>query len=315
MRPCRLGFPYIPVILVLSTAMGGCAVLGNVRTGKSSVVQMEQQIKTRQEQLAELSPGAVLVAPESLGAVRALVGEMEFFGTRKDFGQVQRLDVKVGPLLDRIRDEISGIASGGNIPEKIRLQHRLTAARAEIKSLHDDLDVVNGVRESEAQASTRRLAAMEAARDNAVREVVRTRARIQGMASPAEAAAMFAEARVIIDRMNEDAFNEQAKDYLSQGRKFLQNGKKEMERQNPGGAAYLFDLISTLYESFRGIDSKVLTVNTRKVNLRAMPNSSSKKLGLLSHGEKVTGQEKKGNWILVRTTSGLRGWIHSNYLQ
>ncbi|GBE15472.1 MAG TPA: hypothetical protein ENH32_01490 [Proteobacteria bacterium] len=210
----------------------------------------------------------------------------------------------------------------GNLPETVHLQSRLDAARTElkkanreIKSLRDDLEIVSGVREMEAQVFTKRLAVMEAARDDAVREVVRTRARIQGMASPAEAAAMFAEARVIIDRMTEDAFNEQAMDYLGQGRKYLQNGKQEMERQNPGGAAYLFDLISALYESYRGIDSRTLTVNTRTVNIRAMPNASSRKLGLLSHGDKVTGQDKKGNWILVRTTSGLRGWVHSKYLQ
>ena len=188
-------------------------------------------------------------------------------------------------------------------------------AKREVKALREDLRTINGVREIEARYFARRLAAMEAARDDAVKEVVRTRARIQGMASPAEAAAMFAEARVILDRMKEDAFNEQALDYISQGRRYLQDGRKEMENQNPGGAAYLFDLISTLYESYGGIDSKTLTVSTRMVNLREMPDPSSKKLGVLSRGDKVKGQKKKGDWIQVRTTSGLQGWVHSKYLK
>ncbi len=195
------------------------------------------------------------------------------------------------------------------------LRKELVQVRAENRALKGELEILNGARKIDAEAYSGRLAAVEAARDEAIKEVVRTRARIKGMASPAEAAAMFAEARVIIDRMSEEAYNDQAGDFVRLGKRYLENGREEMEKQNPGGAAFLFDLISTQYESFRAIDPRVMTVNTKKASLRASAAASSKRLGLLSYGEKVEGLAKKGSWVRVKTSSDLRGWVHSDLLR
>ncbi|TNF45200.1 SH3 domain-containing protein [bacterium] len=197
--------------------------------------------------------------------------------------------------------------------EKLRAD--LDQVRAENRALKEELKILNGARKIDAQTYARRLAAVEAARDEAIKEVVRARARIQGMASPAEAAAMFAEARVIIDRMSEEAYNDQAVDFMKLGKRYLENGREEMEQQNPGGAAYLFNLISSLYESFQATDPRAMTVNTKKASLRASATASSKRLGLLSYGEKVEGLARQGKWIRVDTPSNLKGWVHSDLLR
>ena len=195
------------------------------------------------------------------------------------------------------------------------LRKDLAQVRAEKRALKEELEILNGARRIDAQTYTRRLTAVEAARDEAIKEVVRARARIQGMASPAEAAAMFAEARVIIDRMSEEAYNDQAIDFMKLGKRYLESGREEMEQQNPGGAAFLFDLVSTLYESFRATDPMVMTVNTKKASLRASSTTSSKRLGVLSYGHKVEGLARQGKWVRVDAGSNLKGWIHSDLLR
>jgi hypothetical protein len=226
-------------------------------------------------------------------------------------------DVKTGSDTAPDQQVETGINSEDSVTEAEleKLKEELAQVRVENRALKEELEVLNGARRIDAQTYARRLAVIEADRDEAIKEVVRARARIQGMASPAEAAAMFAEARVIIDRMSEEAYNDQAIDFMKLGKRYLESGRVEMEQENPGGAAYLFDLISTLYETFRATDPRVMTVNTKKASLRASATASSKRLGLLSYGEKVEGLARQGKWVRVDTASNLKGWVHSDLLR
>ena len=161
----------------------------------------------------------------------------------------------------------------------------------------------------------RRLEVVQDAREDAIREVVRIRARIQGMASQAGASAMFAEARVILDRMDEEAFNRQALEDLELARSYIARGKGALDTGNPGGAAYLFDLIPGLYESMRKAEPRVVKIDVRIAILRKFPMPSSSKAGSLYWGEVATGIEKSKDWMKVKTSSGKTGWIMKNQVQ
>ncbi len=181
--------------------------------------------------------------------------------------------------------------------------------RAELSRAQGELELLKSVREIENRSFQRTMEAVVAARDEAIREVVRARSRIQGMASPAEAAAMFAEARVIIDRMNEDAFSLPSRNYLDEANRYLRDGRRELDGQNPGGAAYLFDLISTLYQNFRELEPRNLTVAVTAANLRELPTTKARKLDTLFLGDSLQGLEKVEGWFRVRTASRKEGWI------
>jgi len=192
-----------------------------------------------------------------------------------------------------------------------RLQSSQKNLQRQIRSLKSQLKAGKVAQESLAN----RLEVCQAAREEAVREVVRMRARIQGMASQAGASAMFAEARVILDRMEEEAFNAQALEDLDLARSYMARGKGALDTGNPGGAAYLFDLIPGLYEGMKKGDPRKVKVSVSVAALRKTPKSTAQKLDSLYAGELATGLEKNKDWMKVKTSSGQTGWIMSGQVQ
>ena len=192
-----------------------------------------------------------------------------------------------------------------------QFQSREKELKREVRSLSEQLKAEKFVRDS----LSKRLDIAQAAREEAIREVVRIRSRMQGMASQAEASAMFAEARVIIDRMEEEAFSAQALEDLHLARSYMARAKGALGSGNPGGAAYLFDLIPGLYEGMRKIDPRTVKVNVKVASLRESPAPSARKIGSLYWGESATGLEKKVDWIKVRSSSGQEGWIRRSQAQ
>lgn len=181
-----------------------------------------------------------------------------------------------------------------------------------VKELELQLRKLNAKSKAEQVAReslTRRLVIAQTAREDAIREVVRVRARIQGMASQAEASAMFAEARVILDRMEEEAFSTQAAEDLYLARSYMARGKGALDGGNPGGAAYLFDLIPGIYEGMKKADPRSIKINVSAAALRQNPVKSSRRLDTLYWGETATGLAIKKEWIKVKTESGQVGWL------
>ena len=192
-----------------------------------------------------------------------------------------------------------------------QLESRKKELEKELRFMKSKLKAGNVARES----LTRRLEIAQAAREEAIREVVRIRARIQGMASQAEASAMFAEARVILDRMENEAFNEESLAELDLARSYLARGKGALDNGNPGGAAYLFDLIPGVYEGMKKTDPRTIKVSVSIATLRISPAPSSEKVSSLYQGESATGLEKKEDWMKVKTSSGQTGWIMRSQTQ
>jgi hypothetical protein len=192
-----------------------------------------------------------------------------------------------------------------------QLESREKELEKELRLMGSKLKAGTVARES----LTRRLEITQAAREEAIREVVRIRARIQGMASQAEASAMFAEARVILDRMENEAFNKEALAELDLARSYMARGKGALDNGNPGGAAYLFDQIPGVYEVMKKAEPRTIRVNVSIAALRKSPTPSSPKISSLYWGESTTGLEKKKDWIKVKISSGQSGWIRKDQAQ
>ncbi len=299
----RSHFRGLVVFLALTLVLGGCTILQNVKK-KPTDDELARSVMQNKALLDRVKDDALSVAPSEYSQAVALVGEMEHYLSESESDDAWRVEKKVQPLIKKIQSNIKKHPSSTweSDPKQYRAKMALLISEVE------GLKTAN-------RLQARRLESTEAARNDAIKEVVRIRSRMQGMASPTEAAAMFAEARVIIDRMTEDAYNIEAKEYLSLARKFMKDGMAELDGNNPGGAAYLFDLVSATYEDFRGIDSRTLSISVRSAVLRAGPSKSSARKGLLSYGVFVEGLSKKGPWFSVRTSEGLEGWLHESVVR
>ncbi|UCF30182.1 MAG: SH3 domain-containing protein [bacterium] len=318
---CRPEIPsvkWVAVAVLLLAVSAGCTATKGASRAEGEGFDMNSAVKSRAARLEELSDSADMFSPVLLGRARALLGEMEYFRSERNAAEVRRLDGRISVVLDRLQRDINAGAGSGGKGSRVdirRLRSELARATKERDAARDELDLVNGTRKIETQSFEMSMKTVITARDEAIREVVRARSRIQGMASQTEAAAMFAEARVIVDRMSEEAYNVQSREYLKQARVYLADGRQELDGGNPGGAAYLFDLISTLYQNFQGMDPRKLIVIVKGASLRKKPTISSERIGILGLGDEVQGLQKGDGWFMVSTASRQRGWINVNLVR
>ena len=95
----------------------------------------------------------------------------------------------------------------------------------------------------------------------------------------------------------------------------MARGRGALDSGNPGGAAYLFDLIPGLYEGMKKDDPRTVKVIVSVAALRKSPTPSSQKVGSLYEGESATGLENNKDWIKIKTSSGQTGWIRRDQVQ
>ncbi len=275
-------------VLVLGLAFfaASCATGGPTSPSRGAApasTPHQAMLEGHREKVAALEAGGA--RGEKLGEARAYLSELEYFLGKGDVPQSLRLD--------RLLTGVTSGAEGAPGPD----------------TRDDQVALLTRLREVEAERARKRILEMEKERDAAVAEVVRTRARVQGMASGAEASAMFAEARVLVDRMAEEAFNTESTVHLRTARRRLEEGKAEMEKGNPGGAAFLFDQVSNSYNLFRKGNPRQLEVGGESVVLRDRPSASGKVLKTVRRNSFLEGLSRQEGWVQVRDGSGVKGWV------
>jgi|GEM_PF-6648929 len=308
----------ILLIILLAGITSGCAFLDRLRSSEPASKPSEPAMQTLQkrtvqmEDLEQASSGRV---PVELARSRIFLEEMVYFFGKQDYPEVLRLDALLGQSFDSIRAQLE--TGGDPLIRRIEeleeenggLRSSNTGQDSIEKRLKEEIRNLKALSRFEAQSLSNRLAAAEMERDNAIREVVRTRSRIEGLASEAGAAAMHAEARVLVDRMREEAFNMRARELLKQSQTYLESGETELRGGNPGGAAYLFDLVSGLFEEFKNCDPGRLIVTAERSALRESASQSSAVVGSLPRGSNVQGVRMLASWFQVKDSSGRTGWI------
>lgn len=168
------------------------------------------------------------------------------------------------------------------------------------------------------------LDAMEARLAEARLEVVRTMAKLQTVATRAEAASAMAEAEIAVQGLKA-AGGSELRGALAESQGMLAQSSQEFGRQNHGGALYLATQAKNVATAGRarvaGVEragrrqgevlfaAPVRLEVTSRANLRDAPNTGARVVATLDKGAALTATSHVGEWLRVSDASGREGWI------
>lgn len=163
--------------------------------------------------------------------------------------------------------------------------------------------------------------------DEARREVVRSMAKLQSLATRAEAASGIAEAELAVQSLR-NAAGQQAAPEVAQAARLLDLGTAEFDRQNYGGALYLANQAKSVASAARGrllgqdVGSQrqgevpfALPLHlevTGRSNVREGPGPSFKVTYTLPDGAAITAYSYVSDWVRISDDSSRTGWIHQS---
>lgn len=166
--------------------------------------------------------------------------------------------------------------------------------------------------------------------DEARREVLRSMAKVQTLASRAEAASAMAEAEIALQSLRRSA-GDQAAPEVAKAAKLLQDATNEFNRQRYGGALWLANQAKNQAglgrSRFSGADPGALrpgeqlfavplrlqTVGRSK--LREGPGTGYRTLATFEGGKPLTGFSYVDQWMRVADDSGHTGWVFYNLVR
>lgn len=167
---------------------------------------------------------------------------------------------------------------------------------------------------------------LQARLDEARRDVVRTMAKLQTVATRAEAASAMAEAELAVNSLRKVP-GAQATPEVTQAASLLQQSTEVFNRQNYGGALYLANQAKDVAGAGKGrlaagdrtarsgevqFAAPVSLVTTSRGNLRDGPSTRFAVLTTLESGAGLTGFSYVDDWVRVRDGSGRTGWVIAN---
>ena len=154
--------------------------------------------------------------------------------------------------------------------------------------------------------------------DDARREVVRAMAKLQSLATRAEAASGMAEAEIALQALRSaSGTNSQAPapPEYGQGAQLLQLATTEFDQQNYGGALYLATEAKNAAAAGQGrVASDDRGGGTGRANVREGPGAGFKVLFTLETGVPVVAYSYVDQWVRVKDDSDRSGWIHQTLI-
>jgi hypothetical protein len=160
--------------------------------------------------------------------------------------------------------------------------------------------------------------------DDARDEVVRTMAKLQTLASRAEAASAMAEADVALQTLRSSEGSRQLQE-MSQATRFMQQSTAEFTKTNYGGALYLANQAKTAATAGRarlaggnrgsaraGETPFALPIRLRvasRGNVREGPGTNFPVAFAVESGGALTGFSYTDDWVRVSDDAGRSGWI------
>ena len=159
-------------------------------------------------------------------------------------------------------------------------------------------------------------------------EVVRAMAKLQSVASRAQAASAMAEAEVALQTMKTGATADPPE--AAQVTRLVRQSATEFDKQNYGGALYLANQAKTVASSYRGrlgvnrpgaregetlfaVPIKLKT--TSRGNVREGPGTNFAVSFQADSGSSITAYSYADEWIRVSDDGGRSGWIHQSLVE
>ena len=168
---------------------------------------------------------------------------------------------------------------------------------------------------------------LQARLDDARREVVRAMAKLQSLATRAEAASGMAEAEIALQSLRGTG-GQQAVPELGQAAQLLQLATAEFDRQNYGGALYLANQSKGAAAAGQGRVAGVERGSLRqgevpfalpfrlqtigRANVREGPGSGFAVLFTLEAAAPLTAYSYVDQWVRIADDSGRPGWVYQS---
>jgi len=160
--------------------------------------------------------------------------------------------------------------------------------------------------------------------DEARREVVRAMAKLQTLATRAEAASAIAEGEIALQALRNTGGSEAASD-VAQAQQLLDMSTAEFDRGNFGGALYLANQSKSLAGARRGRlggergalrpgeTLYALPLSLQAVgqsNVREGPGRNFPVVFTVEKGAPLTGHSSAGEWVRISDDGGRTGWVY-----
>ncbi len=168
---------------------------------------------------------------------------------------------------------------------------------------------------------------LQARLDDARREVVRAMAKLQSLATRAEAASGMAEAEIALQSLRGTG-GQQTVPEIGQAAQLLQLATAEFDKQNYGGALYLANQAKDAAAAGQGRVASVERGSLRKgevpfalplrlqtagrANVRQGPGSGFSVLYTLEAGAPLTGYSYLDQWVRITDEAGRSGWVYQS---
>jgi hypothetical protein len=146
-------------------------------------------------------------------------------------------------------------------------------------------------------------------------EVIRTKARLQGLETKADATSVVAETRVLIRRLQEQRGRSPA---VHRSQELLERAEQMIEDGNFGAATFMAlkaqELIkdarrgALVEEGHRPAPKRQYVVTASLANLRSEPSRDAPISGQLKKGDSVEATAQRGEWLHVKAGS-VSGWV------
>lgn len=165
---------------------------------------------------------------------------------------------------------------------------------------------------------------LQARLDDARREVVRAMAKLQSLASRAEAASGIAEAELALESLPPTAAQA-----VAEVRQLMEQASAEFDRANYGGALYLANQAKSAATTARGqiatseqprpyersLALPLQLETTRGANVRAGPGTTFAVLFTLPAEAPVVAYSAADEWLRIADDSGRGGWISQTLIR
>jgi hypothetical protein len=174
------------------------------------------------------------------------------------------------------------------------------------------------------------IATLQTQLEESTREVVRSLARQQTVASRAEAASAMAEAEVALEQLRTAAGGRETSE-IRQVQSLLENSTAAFNQENYGGSLYLANQAKTIAGADRGRllrgaqgsmlpGESLFTVplqlqTVRRSNVREGPGTEYGIAFTLESGAPLVANSYVGPWLRVNTPDGQTGWIFQSLVE
>jgi uncharacterized protein YgiM (DUF1202 family) len=313
-------------VLVLAGGLGACATAAALRVDLNPA--RTAVAEARQAGAPARSPDAFKRAEQHLGEAEALYTGS---GVRRDPRGAQRL-ADLALVEARCATALSRAL--------ITTEQTTTRAQAQVAASTAEVDRLSA-RVKKMEEDQRRLEEKIAvlARDLEVTEteLIRTKARLKGNETKAEASAAIAEARILAGRLADDKTRSSV---LARSEESLTKAEEQLSAGNFGAALFFASKAQDLVVRVKQTDAAPegtsttapeasvpattapgsglpsLSAYTARVTarIRKGPDLSEEVVGRLPEGSQVAGEAVSGEWVRV-TYRGVSGWVHSSLLQ